>query len=139
MFRAAAGVPSSLIRRRRQAARLLDQRIGKTRRSRVAEIAADDSNKTNFLRELAIETKNLQTDAPAVLAAPRQDNEIRIKGEQPRVRGGRRSRRAEKRRGREIARVVRDIPRKTNPIPIGKKTAATCHRNAPLAIGETDL
>lgn len=36
--------------------------------TRVAEIA-DDSNKTNFLRELAIETeKNLQTDAPAPAA-----------------------------------------------------------------------
>lgn len=45
---------------------------------RVAEIA-DDSNKTNFLRELAIETKkNLQTDA-APVRDPRQDNEIRIK------------------------------------------------------------
>jgi len=45
---------------------------------RVAEIA-DDSNKTNFLRELAIETKkNLQTDATPA-RDPRQDNEIRIK------------------------------------------------------------
>lgn len=39
--------------------------------TRVAEIA-DDSNKTNFLRELAIETrKNLQTDAPCLRSAGR--------------------------------------------------------------------
>ena len=33
--------------------------------TRVVEIA-DDSNKTNFLCELAIETENLQTDAPCL-------------------------------------------------------------------------
>lgn len=62
--------PSSSIRRQQA-------RSKNTWKTRVVEIA-DNSNKTNFLRELAIETKkNLQTDALA--SASQQDNEIRIK------------------------------------------------------------
>jgi len=55
-----ASAPSFSIRRQQAENSIKESRI----ETRVVEIA-DDSNKTNFLRELAIETKkNLQTDAP---------------------------------------------------------------------------
>ncbi|KAG7209808.1 hypothetical protein KM043_011424 [Ampulex compressa] len=57
-----------------------DPRVFDQRNEENLENKGDpDSNKTNFLRELAIETvENLQTDAP--LTVPPRDNEIRIKG-----------------------------------------------------------
>lgn len=105
---------SRVLLRLRQEDSRLRTRSKNTWKTRVVEIA-DDSNKTNFLRELAIETKNLQTDALA--SAARQDNEIRIKETLGPAR--------ESSRKPPKSRACLSIPKKTNPILAGRRYRRT--------------